>query len=129
MVFLFITGNGIHSIWIFSVTFINIFAYFILNIKLYKHHYLSGGIMFLVAMIFNILDFYKLSINGVLILLLTIFIEAIYSLCIIVNKYSMDYKYSIPYEISFYQGLFSLILNTLLLMIFSYIKCIIILNY
>jgi len=37
-------------------------------------------------------------------------------------KYSMEYIYCDPYEISFYEGLFGLICNTILLIIFQNIE-------
>jgi hypothetical protein len=46
-------------------------------------------------------------------------IEVIYSLINVINKYSMEYCYCVPYEISFYQGLFALIIFTILLIIFT----------
>ena len=50
---------------------------------------------------------------------LVFLIEVIYSLINVINKYSMEYCYCVPYEISFYQGLFALIIFTILLIIFK----------
>jgi len=49
--------------WIFDVVFIIIFSYFILNIKLYSHQYLSTIIIFILGFILNIINLLAIEVN------------------------------------------------------------------
>ena len=46
-------------------------------------------------------------------------VEVIYSLVAVLNKYTMEICYCTPYEISFYQGIFALIVNIALLIFYT----------
>ena len=46
-------------------------------------------------------------------ILLVLLIEIIYSLSMVINKFLMEYRFCSPYEISFSQGIFGLIINTI----------------
>ena len=101
-----------NNIWVFNILFLNIFSICLLNTKLYKHQYFSSIVIIILGIILNIINLYnKIEINNIPALLLSIFIEIIYSLTIVVNKYGMEYCFCTPYELSFYEGLFALILN------------------
>ena len=52
-------------------------------------------------------------------LILCVFIEIMYSLAIVLSKYLMDFKSCTPYEITFYEGIFALIINSILLAVFT----------
>ena len=52
-------------------------------------------------------------------LILCVFIEIMYSLAIVLSKYLMDCKSCTPFEITFYEGIFALIVNSILLGIFT----------
>jgi hypothetical protein len=95
--------------WIFDVVFIIIFSYFILNIKLYSHQYLSTIIIFILGFALNIINLLAIEVNYINILI-SILTEIIFSLNIVVNKYLMEYTFCSPYEICFYDGIISLIL-------------------
>ena len=53
---------------------------------------------------------------------LVLYIEFVYSVNHVLNKYVMETKFCTPYEVSFYQGLFCLIMNIILLSIFSNVE-------
>ena len=42
-----------------------------------------------------------------------------YSLAIVLAKFLMDYRSCTPYEVTFYEGIFALIVNSILLAIFT----------
>ena len=122
-----------YNFWIFDMLCLSIFSYIILKSKLYIHQYLSLFIMIIIGISLNVInltndkndnhdnnnnDIGKIILNIGLVFL----IEVIYSLINVINKYSMEYCYCIPYEISFYQGLFALIVFTILLIIFTNIE-------
>ena len=88
---------------------------------LYKHQYISSGIMILGGIGLNIINLYYLKSNEVSLLLLSIFIEIIYSLAIVLAKFGMDYRFCSPFEITFYEGIFALIINIIFLLISTYI--------
>ena len=106
-----------NNIWIFNILFLNIFTFMITNGRIYKHQFLSMGIMTLFGIGLNIVNLYKMDLNDISILFLSIVIEIIYSLAIVLAKYGMDYKFCSPFEITFYEGIFALIFNIIFLII------------
>ena len=111
-----------NNVWIFNLLYFTFFSWFILNQKFYMHQFLSLGllIILLVAMI-GVLD-YKTIKEKPYDFFLVLYIELVYSINHVLNKYLMDKKFCSPYEISFYEGLFCLIVNIILLSIFSNIE-------
>ena len=102
LVFLF--SNSINNnVWIFNIIFLNVFSICILKTKLYKHQLISSSIMMILGIILNILILYGMEVREIPGLLLSIFIELIYSLGIVVSKYAMDHCFCSPLEISFYE--------------------------
>ena len=106
-----------NNVWIFNIIFLSIFSMCILKTKLYKHQIYSSLIMVILGIFLNILILKDMQANKIPALLLSIFIEIIYSLCIVVNKYGMEFCFCSPYEMSFYEGLFELIFNVIFLSI------------
>ena len=120
--FLFV-GDIDYNFWIFDMLFLSVFSYIILNSKLYIHQYISISILFVLGIALNIINLYDVIDNNRLKNIGLVFlIEVIYSLINVINKYSMEYCYCVPYEISFYQGLFALIVFATLLVIFTNIE-------
>ena len=118
LVFIFhysITNNT----WVFNIIFLNVFTSMLTKNKLYKHQYLSSGIMILCGIGLNIIFLYKMKTKDVPILFLSMLIEIIYSLALVLAKYGMDFKFCSPFEITFYEGIFALILNIIFLIISS----------
>ena len=75
------------------------------------------GIMTLFGIGLNVVNLYKMDLNDISILFLSIVIEIIYSLAIVLAKYGIDYKFCSPFEITFYEGIFALIFNIIFLII------------
>ena len=112
-----------YNFWIFDMIFLSLFSYIVLNIKLYIHQYLTIGIMIILGISINVINLYDVEDkNRYLNILLVLLIEIIYSLSMVINKFLMEYRFCSPYEISFSQGIFGLIINTILLTIFSHIE-------
>ena len=118
LVFIF-SYNITNNVWIFNIIFLNIFTNMIKKNPLYKHQYFSSGIMILFGIGLNVINLYKMKVEDIPALILSIFIEIIYSLAIVLAKYSMDDLYYSPYEITFYEGIFGLIMNIKFLIIAS----------
>ena len=98
--------------WILDILFTLIFYYLSFKIKLYKHHYLSIILIILLGIILDlVLKNLQSDINyNVLLLLLSLSREIIYSLYVVTNKYLFEKKFCSVYEIIFFNGLIELIL-------------------
>ena len=97
--------------WIFDIIFISVFSRFIINIKLYLHHYISILFIVCVGVLLDILlDHYNLNEKNNLIgIFCKLIIEVILSLGFVIDKYIMEKKFCPPYEICFFHGLFNFI--------------------
>jgi hypothetical protein len=113
--------KNINNVWIFNIIFLNAFALMMKENQLYIHHYISGGIMILCGLGLNVFNLYDLEIKQIPLIFVAIFIEIIFSLEIVLAKYGMDYRFCSPSEMTFYEGIFSLIINTIFLLISTYI--------
>ena len=106
-----------NNIWIFNIVFLNLFTFMVCKVQIYKHQYFSSGVIILLGISLNIINLRNMKLSDLPILFLSIFIEIIYSLCIVLAKYGMDYRFCSPFEITFYEGIFALIMNILILII------------
>ena len=116
LVFLFhyaLTGNT----WVFNIIFLNVFTSMLSKNKLYKHQYVSIGIMVLCGIGINIVNLYPMEIKELPLFFLDMIIEIIYTLAITLAKYGMDYKFCSPFEITFYEGFLAFIFNIIFLII------------
>ena len=113
--------KNINNVWIFNIIFLNAFALMMKENQLYIHHYISGGIMILCGLGLNVFNLYDLEVKQIPLIFVAIFIEIIFSLEIVLAKYGMDYRFCSPSEMTFYEGIFSLIINTIFLLISTYI--------
>ena len=109
--------------WFLDIVFIFVFSHYIFRIKLYKHQYLCMIIFFILSALLNIIiglynnkEQYK--VDYLLAHILKMFAEIVFSLNMVINKYTIEKKFSSPYEICFYQGIISLILFLLIALIF-----------
>ena len=106
----------INNFWTFDILFINLFSFFILKSKLYRHQYFSLISIIILGIILITVDLYDKNIKFISIILV-LSIEIIFSFNIVINKYSMNKYFCSPFEICFYQGLFAIIMNIILLII------------
>ena len=114
---------SLYNFWMFDILFILIFSHFILKVKLYKHHFISLMLIIIFGIIINIIYniYEEISEEFFFKILNTSIIEIIFSLQIVVAKYAMEYKLSSPYEICLFEGVFLLVINLILLIIFTFI--------
>jgi hypothetical protein len=116
LTFLF-TSNIINNFWVFDILFITFFSQIILKSKLYSFQLFSLGVTILLGIIFNIvnlIDSGEFKFNS---FILVMSIEIIFGLEIVIEKYTMEYKFCSPYEICIFEGLFDIIANIILLLI------------
>ena len=118
LVFMF-SSHIYNNIWLFNIIFLYLFSLMVDKFHLYNHHYLSGGIMILFGIGLNVINLLNIKINQIPYLFLSIFIEMIYSLCIVLAKNGIAHKFCSPFEITFYEGIFALALNIIFLVISS----------
>ena len=109
----------INNIWMFNIIFISLFDYLIMKAKLYRHQYISCIIIVLIGIAATVVgllgDNEKITIK----LFLCIGIEIMYSLAIVLAKFLMDHRACSPFDVTFYEGIFALIINSILLAIFT----------
>ena len=80
-----------NNVWIFDLIFFTFFSWFLLNEKFYKHQYLSLLIMVIIVTITFILDFSHIKEN-IGDFFLVLYIELVYSINHVLNKYLMENK-------------------------------------
>jgi len=103
-----------------NIIFMSIFAYLILKLKLYKHHYLCIIIVVIRSITYVIIfhDFSsKRSQKEIIIYVVSFVTEIAFSLTYVTYKYYMLIKYIHPYEIMFFEGLFELLFSIITLVI------------
>ena len=109
----------INNIWIFNIIFISIFDYLILKAKLYRHQYISCAIIIVIGIAAITIGLLKETGNILIKLLICISLKIIYSLSIVLSKFLIDHRSCSPFEVTFYEGTFVLIANSILLAIFT----------
>ena len=100
----------IENFWILDILFLSIFSYFILKTKLYIHQYLSLSGIIIFGVILIVINLYDKDATFRSIIIV-FSVEIIYTFNIVLNKFSTDKFFCSPFEISFYEGIFVLILN------------------
>ena len=115
-----ISDNNYLNIWTFYIIFLSLFSFWILKIKLYKHHYISIITISILGFLYNII-FGNYSIdnlkNNYISYIINIINLLLYCLVFVLIKYYMLYKYMKSYEILFMQGLIILVLSIISLII------------
>lgn len=102
------------NMWICDIIFMSLFSYYFFQIKIYKHHIISIIIIFITGFILDIITgHYDYILDEIIPIIIKFFGEIIFSFSIIINKYTMEKKFSSPYEICFYQGIITLVLYSI----------------
>ena len=101
----------------FNIIIINVFQHMITKNQLYKHQYVSSCIMIFFGILLNIINLYGITLEDVPMVIVSVLLEVIYSIGIVLAKYGMDELFCSPFEITFYEGIFALILNIISLSI------------
>ena len=86
------------------------FSYLILKFRIYKHQYISIYIIIFIGIILNIVGIIhnNYSYKKYHCIIIRFICEIIFSLRIVINKYTMDKKFVSPYELCFFQGIMTL---------------------
>ena len=115
--------NCVYNLWIFDIIFINLFSYFILKTKLYKHQYISMVIIIILGLVLNVIEYFKLKDENDKINVLEISMKFLSEICLALNfvicKYNMEKNYCNPYEVCMWEGIIELILNVICLVIIN----------
>ena len=109
----------INNIWMFNIIFISLFDYLIMKAKLYRHQYISCIIIVLIGIAATVVGLLGDNERITVKLFLCIGIEIMYSLAIVLAKFLMDHRSISPFDVTFYEGIFALIVNSILLAIFT----------
>ena len=109
----------INNIWMFNIIFISLFDYLIMKAKLYRHQYISCIIIVLIGIAATVVGLLGDNERITVKLFLCIGIEIMYSLAIVLAKFLMDHRSFSPFDVTFYEGIFALIVNSILLAIFT----------
>ena len=119
-----INFNNYLNIWASTITFMSLFSFFLLNKKLYKHHYISIICIIIAGILYNVI-FDRFSIKNIKAYydyyLAFFSSDILWNLSLVLYKFLIMKKYIISYEILFYRGLIELILSIITLIITT--KC------
>ncbi len=112
------------NLWLLDIIFLSILSYIILKTKLFRHQTIS---MILIIIFGVILDYcfgnFSNIFDNILFLLLRILCEFNYSLCQVINKYCMEFKFSPPYEVCLFIGIYTSIFYLICLIISTFLPC------
>lgn len=103
-----------------NIVFMAIFAYFILKMKLYRHHFLCIIIIVVRSITYPLIFvFFREKANQVNYLVsgVSFVTDIMFSLTFVLYKYYMLIKYINPFEIMFFEGLFNFIFSIITLTI------------
>ena len=113
------------NMWIFDILFLSLFSYLIIQMKIYRHHYISIILIILAGIGLNIIIIIKLfnsSIKKIIHILIKFLHEIACSLLYVLVKFTMEKKFSSPFAMCFYQGFICLVLYLLYLPINIFVK-------
>ena len=114
----FFSSLYVENFWIFDSFILLLFSYLILKTKVYAHHFVSLIIIIVLGIILIWLIYFDRGV-GFWEIFITLSTEILFGLEIVIFKYTMETKFSSPYESCFCVGFFEIIMNLLLLIIFS----------
>ena len=100
------------DIIIFDIICLTFLSYLVMDIKIYIHQYFSIFVILIVGIIKNIINFNspELKMDWIKILI-SFLLELIFTATILLQKFIMEYRFCTPYELCFYDGIFSLIFS------------------
>ena len=112
------------NFWLLDIIFLSFLSYKLLDMQIYKHQIISMLLIIILGIIID-LTFGSLKelFNKILYFLLRSFCEFFYSLSQILNKYSMEIKFSPPYEVCLFIGIYTFFFYLIGLIISSNLSC------
>ena len=115
------TIKCVYNTWFFDITFISLFAYLFLKMKLYKHQYISMIIIIIFGLGLNIIEYFKFDEEenkiDFLETIMKLISEIFFSLVVVISKYNMEKNYCSPYEICLWEGAITLFLHIICLVV------------
>ena len=115
------TIKCVYNTWFFDITFISLFAYLFLKMKLYKHQYISMIIIIIFGLGLNIIEYFKFDGEEKKIdffeTIMKLISEIFFSLVVVISKYNMEKNYCSPYEICVWEGAITLFLHIICLVV------------
>ena len=115
------TIKCVYNTWFFDITFISLFAYLFLKMKLYKHQYISMIIIIIFGLGLNIIEYFKFDEEENKIdffeTIMKLISEIFFSLVVVISKYNMEKNYCSPYEICVWEGSITLFLHIICLVV------------
>ena len=115
------TIKCVYNTWFFDITFISLFAYLFLKMKLYKHQYISMIIIIIFGLGLNIIEYFKFDGEENKIdffeTIMKLISEIFFSLVVVISKYNMEKNYCSPYEICVWEGAITLFLHIICLVV------------
>ena len=83
------------NMWVFDILFMSLFSLIIFNSKIYIHHYISTLLIILMGIGIDIIaGYYNICSENILKIVCKFINEIIYSLIFIINKYTIERKFS-----------------------------------
>ena len=99
------------NMWIFDILFIYLFSFLFLNFEIYRHQHISMLIIILIGILLIIItDNYENNSDKKYRIIIKFICEIIFSLRIVINKYTMVKNICFSYEVCFFQGIIAFIL-------------------
>lgn len=112
------------NFWVIDIIFLSLLSYKLLNIEIYRHQILSMILIIIFGIIMDLsYGSLKEFFHNIGYFLLRIFCEFFFSLSQILNKYSMDIKFSPPYEVCVFIGMYTFFFYLIGLFISSNLPC------
>ena len=119
------TIKCVYNTWFLDITFISLFSYLFLKMKLYKHQYISMIIIIIFGFGLNIIEYFKFDeIENKIDLfeiIMKLISEIFFSLIVVISKYNMEKNYCSPYEICVWEGAITLFLHIICLIVINLI--------
>ena len=113
------------NMWIFDILFLSLFSFLIIQIEIYRHHYISIILIILSGIGINIIIIIKQFnhiIENIIQIIIKFLLEIGCSLLYVIIKFAMEKKFCSPFAICFYQGFICLILYLLFLPINQFFR-------
>ena len=111
-IFFVLTFKVKSNCWILDIFITTLFYYLFFKIRLYKHHYFSGGLIILMGFIIDLIlgNLQDDISKQFLLLIFRLIREILYSFHDVIDKYIIEKKFGSIYEIALFTGIINLIL-------------------
>ena len=109
----------LENFWIFDSSLLLLFSFLILKAKVYSHHLISLIMIIIIGIALIVVNYNNDDKNIFIEIVITLTTEIFFSLENVVCKLAVNVKFTSPYEVCFYVGIFELIIFSILLIIFT----------